>query len=230
MESYNPFFQLEVRYTPILDFTNFSRTLLAPYIKLTDRIGVDQENTFKETFQLISDKDKYLIAVNWDRIYLRGQGDITEMENDNSTVEQIFFQILGDILKYKEFAEIRSYLLFISTVWFPEDDSGNVSNISHFTNNYIKSKATNLLNSTTDMALELIYKGDQNETTLTLGPYFGLDDLQKRKAQPSFEVEDFNLDREGQMAEIKIFERNNHFDFNKFKELVKIYREYYAKL
>lgn len=226
MEIYNPFFQLEVRYLPILNFSSVSRNLIAPYMQLTNRFGIENENTFKESFQLISEPDNYMIVVGFDRIFIRSQGNINNMIKENSIVENIFFSLLNKIKKVENFGKIENYLLLVSTVYIDNKEDNAV----RFVNNFVSKRASSLLDSYYDGAVELIKKEGDQEVTLICGPHLGEEDINKRRTRPPFRILDFDIDRLGQISEIKIFEKKNFIDFSSFKRLVKEYSEYDEKI
>lgn len=231
MKTYNPFYQLEVKFTPIIDFKYINRKIIKPYLRLATRIGVKNENTLNESLHIISDDEKFVIYFWWDRLFLVSQGGIEDMTVNNSIVEQFFFPLLNDITASQEFLEIQNYLLFITTISMDDDKNNNEKTVSeNFTNKYLSKKTKGIFENISDAAIMITEKTIDNEVDILCGPYLGGEDLGKRKSKPQFEITDFDVEQRGQISEIKIVEFSKTFDFEKFKNLVEKYKYYYDRL
>lgn len=228
VEVFNPFFQIEVRYTPILNFASYSHKVLAPYVKLSTKVSVDKENTLREAIQLIFEEDKYTIAATLDRIWLRGQGRLEEMVDEGSAMNQIFIPLLKDIKAIETFGKIENYLLLALTIMFKEKGAKEKL-VSDFKDRFITKNAREILADISDIGIILEDRREEREDSITFGPYLGPEDLLKRSLKPTFEITEIDLDRIGQMLEIKLFRKGNKFDSDQFEELVSQYKEYYVK-
>ena len=110
MEVIVPVFQFEIRYNHILNFSQIARNLLAPYVRLTQSIKIDNQNTLEETYFLNFEDDGYVIIVSWDRIVFKGQGSLDTYTQKNSPIDSLFFDIFKQIYELKEFGKIQRSL------------------------------------------------------------------------------------------------------------------------
>ena len=103
MEIIVPVHQFEIRFTPILNFSNSIKEILAPFIKFSDTPPqVQRENTILETITFNANSNT-LITVSWDRIILRHEGDIEKLSENNSIIEEPLFTIFNKIIyKHKK--------------------------------------------------------------------------------------------------------------------------------
>ena len=64
MEFITPMHQFEIRYSNILDFPNVIGEAVAPFIKLSSKIKIDDEYSHKQQIVLDFELDFYIITLN----------------------------------------------------------------------------------------------------------------------------------------------------------------------
>ncbi|WP_417364459.1 hypothetical protein [Galbibacter sp.] len=210
-----PVFQFEIRFNHILDFSQIVRNTLAPYVKLTDSIKIDKQNTVEETYFLNFEEDGYMIIVSWDRAVFKGQGSLDAYFQKNSPIGTLFFDIFQQICKLKGFGEIKSsvfYGIAISKYSKDKDILGT------FSKNILAFNLKELDNNVTDFAVVVESNTDSGSSSITFGPYLGPKDLSKRPIKPIDITALGNIDFEGVMLEYKRFKSESEVNFNTFIE------------
>ncbi|MBT8265385.1 MAG: hypothetical protein HKO81_06580 [Flavobacteriaceae bacterium] len=229
--NYNvPVFQFEIRYNHILNFSQIARDLLAPYVKLTQSIKIDKQNTIEETYWLNFDDEGYLLIISWDRMVIRAQGDLNLYTESNSPVESLYFDIFKKISKMPEFGSVQRSLFY--GIGIAESDKQD-DHLRNFTGNTFKFDPVKVLDGVDDTAIVLESKSESKTMSITFGPYWGKNDILKREIKPINPALLEDVDFQGIMMEYKqvLLETNVSFDNfknrckefnNTFKEIWKI--------
>ena len=200
MSTIFPVFQYEIRYNHILNFSQIARNLLAPYVKLTQSIRIDKQNTLEETYSLHFEDDEYLIIVSWDRIVFKGQGNLDIYKQKNSPLAVLFFDIFNQIHQLKEFGEIQRSLFFGVCISKPKSDE---SILETFSKSNLIINPNEIVKDLSDIAIVLESNVDSGSKTTTFGPYWGPNDILKRPIKPLNISSLGDIDFNGFMLEYK---------------------------
>jgi hypothetical protein len=223
-----PVFQFEIRYDHILTFSQIARKVLAPYVRLTQSINVENQNTVEERIILNFEEENYLIIVSWDRILLRGQNDINPYLSKNSPLEMPFLAILAKLKELEEFGSIKSVLIavtFIKELTVKKEDL-----FLRFSQKYLAPETQNILEPSNDLAITFEDRAEAHETSVTFGPYLGIVDLNKRPLKPiNFKTLD-DSDFLGIMLEYKHGYSAKTVTFSDFENLVKEANKIFKRL
>lgn len=214
----NPVFQLEIRFSPILNFNHINKELVAPYVKFSKKLNVENENRLDERIVLVD--DLLSIFISWDRLIFKGQNNLDALLLENSKLDHVFFGIFSKIKDLESFDSISS-VLFISTyVLKSRQNTKNGNTI--FLNNTVTDKVKSLLPNSTDSAVVIERKNLKDVESLNFGPYNGVQDLENRLIKPLdiSVLGDMNYD--GLICEYKKMYKPDDFDMQAMKDLFKI--------
>ncbi|MFH4963885.1 hypothetical protein V8G69_02695 [Gaetbulibacter sp. M235] len=213
MEVIVPVFQFEIRFNHILDFSQISRSLLAPFVKLAQSLKVDKQNTLEEIYSLNFEDDNYIIIVSWDRIVFKGQGSLETYTKKNSPIDTLFFGILDKIMSLSHFGGIQRSLFFATCI---SKVKGGDFHFDTFSKNTLAFNPNDILENSNDIAIVIESKTKKNETSITFGPYLGPKDLLKRTIGPVNISALDDLEFEGIMFEYKNFKLLSEIKFVDF--------------
>lgn len=208
-----PVFQYEIRFNHILNFSQIARNMLAPYVKLTQSIKIDKQNTLEETYFLNFEEDEYLIIISWDRIVFKGQGSLDVYLKKNSPLAILFFDIFDQINSLKEFGQIQKSLFYGISICKNSDDKFDVTKYSK---NILSFNPQEVIADLNDVAVVLEAKTVTESKSATFGPYWGSNDILKRPIGPVNIVSLGDLDFEGIMFEYKSVKVKSEVNFNDF--------------
>jgi hypothetical protein len=152
MSVITPVFQYEIRFNHILDFAQLGKKVLAPFVKLSKGIKVENHNMVDERITL-EFEDNYAIVVTWDRILIRAQGNIDRFHNANSPIEMPFFSIVEKLKDLEDFGSIQNALLAINYIKYLGTDSQDLTKL--FMDKAVKETTTSILENTTDIAITI---------------------------------------------------------------------------
>jgi hypothetical protein len=196
-------------------------------VKFTTSIKVDNQGTINERIILNFEEENFNVIVSWDRIIIKGQGNIKLFTHDNSVMESVFFDILNKIETIDEFDKISNVLLVVTYLHEKKHDDSGL--IKYFEENYISKKATSLLDECNDLALTVEENLENSNTSVSFGPYYGPLELVQRPLSPinPNNLDDFKF--EGIMVEYKKMKRVKEFSFSDFvsmqKESYKVFED-----
>lgn len=214
-----PVFQFEIRYDHILNFSQIARKILAPYVKLTQSIKIENQNTLNERIILNFEDENYFIIVSWDRILIKGQNNLNPYISKNSPIQMPFLAILDKLKALGEFGSIKNVLYAIT--YIKEFKIKEEELFSRFSDKFFNLETKNIIDSPNDMAVTLEDRGADYETTVAFGPYAGTKDLARRIIGP------VNIDRLdnteffGIMLEYKHGYSTNNVTYADFEKLTK---------
>lgn len=211
-------FQYEIRFDHILNFSQISRKILSPFVKLCQGIKFENQDTLEERIIFNFTEDNYVIIVGWDRILIRGQGDLDNYTTNNSFVETPFLTMLERLKELEEFGTIKNVLLAVNCINDVESDESEL--VKKFSKIVLKPDSLDLLSNISDVAVILENNRENSKQSLTYGPYFGPEDLTRRPLIPVNINELKNLDKTGIMVEYKDFKITSKASFNEFKLMV----------
>jgi hypothetical protein len=227
MEVVIPVFQFEIRYNHILNFSQIARNILAPYVKLTESIKIDKQNTVEETYFLNFEEDGYMIIVSWDRIVFKGQGNLETYTNKNSPLGALFFDIFQHIYKLKEFGEIQRSLFYGIAI---SKYSTNKDVLDTYSKNILAFDPKELDSNLNDIAVLIESNTDSGSKSSTFGPYWGSNDLLKRPIKPVDIVALGDIEFEGIMLEYKRLKSESNVNFNTFIEHCSEFNDTFRKI
>jgi hypothetical protein len=211
-------FQFEVRYNHILNFSQISRKILAPFVKIASSIKIENQNTIEERTVFNFDDENYFIIVGWDRILIKGQGDLAQYLEKNSAIETPFISIFNKIIELEEFGQVINLLLATNFIKKLDVEEEKLTQI--FSEKTLSESSRNLLSSSSDVAITL-EDNSENQINLSFGPYFGINDLMRRPLLPVNVDVLGEVDFNGVMVEIRNFKNSSSFSFKDFGELAR---------
>ena len=223
MDTKTAVFQFEIRYNHILSFSQIARKVLSPYVRLAKSIRVENQNTVEERIILNFEEDDYLIIVCWDRILIKGQGDMNTYTTKNSSIETPFLNILDKIKELNEFGSIQNMLLAVN--YIKKQNIEKEMLVEQFVSKTVNDGVSKLLENNTDVAITLENKKEGEETSISFGPYFGTNELKKRQIIPVNIDKLEGTDFLGTLLEYRHFKTTKEVVFNDFVEMVKISNE-----
>lgn len=177
-----PVFQFEVRYDHILNFSQIARKIVAPFVRLTQSIKIENQNTVEERIILNFEEEDYLIIVGWDRIIIKGQNSLNPYLSKNSPIQIPFLAILDRLKELEEFGSIKHVLFAITFIKKFKIEKDEI--FSRFSEKFLNSETDNILDTSNDLAITLVDRSTEHETTVSFGPYLGTIDLTRRAIRP----------------------------------------------
>ena len=214
-----PVFQFEIRYDHILTFSQIARKILAPFVRLTQSIKIENQNTVEERIILNFEEENYLIIVSWDRILIKGQNSLKPYVSKNSPIQMPFLAILDRLKELEEFGSIKN-VLYVAT-YVKEFKIEKEELYSRFSKKYLNFETKNILETSNDLAITFEDRGVEHETTVSFGPYLGTLDLARRAMKPiNFDALD-DSDFIGIMLEYKQGYSTSSITFEDFEKLTK---------
>ncbi len=212
-------FQFEIRYNHILNFSQIARKILSPYVRLADSIKIENQGNIEERVIFNFESDDYLIIVGWDRILIKGQGDIRKFTKDNSVFQTPYLNMLDKIRELEEFGAIQNILLasnYVKELKYSEDEL-----VQKFMQKTLNNSTFDILDQKTDVAVTIEKKITGDETALSFGPYFGVSELKSRPITLVDPEKLEGVDFKGAMVEYKHFQTVTDVSFDDFVNMVK---------
>ncbi|WP_040254123.1 hypothetical protein [Psychroserpens mesophilus] len=213
----NTAFQFEIRFTKILDFSEISRSLLAPFVKLASDVSVDKQNSTEEMTILKFDEDNYLIMVSWDRLVLRGQGEIKTFVKKKSYVEIPFLKILDRIKSIEGFGNIKSFLFATTYVAKLDTSLDNLPKL--FKSKIFNDDLEDISSEFSDYAIVMLEKKESGDLTeIRFGPYLNPTDIMNRTIVPLNINRLGDIEFTGVIFEYKNFLKSNEINLDNFSK------------
>jgi len=223
MDTLTTVFQYEIRYNHILNFSQIARKILSPYVRLAKSITLENQNTVEERIIFNFDDDDYLIIVNWDRILIKGQGNLSAYTVKNSPIQTPFFTILEDIRALQEFGSIQNVLFAVNYIKKLDIEDENLA--KRFIAKTLQDDISKILDKNTDVAIILSSKEADDEKSISFGPYFGTKELVSRPIIPVNLKNLGDTDFTGVILEYKHLKHTSDSNFNEFVNMTKISNE-----
>jgi hypothetical protein len=214
-----PFHQFEIRYTKILNFNSTVQNTIAPFVPLALDVNVEQENTINCRYSFRF--ENYEIYLYWDRAIIRTDGEISHLTENNSIIEEPFFNLFNKIKKMSSFGSILNCLCI--SIFINHTKKNQQDIVDDFSNNYLNIENTEkVVIKPTDVCLVLEKNIEEKQLSMQFGPYLGIEDLKKRGIATKNKDVLSLLDNFGTMAEVKIFEPLRNVSFTTYKEYLKL--------
>ena len=203
--------QIEIRFTPILNFDTLSKSIIAPYLKISSSFNIEEENSVRQRITLGFDSETYKIVFHWDRLILTTSAPIDNFNKAGSIIEEPFFSILQKIIKLEEFGKVLNCLYYRVKV-----NSKDAYDNSKFTKDFLSKNTISILPFTdSGVVIEKIVNGET--TNVSIGPYLGIIDVQKRGIKFA-ESERKELSKPGGIiADVKIFKIVDKVSFRDYQ-------------
>lgn len=211
--------QFEIRYSVMIDFLNFIADTLAPFSSDTTKLSIEDKNASTAKYVFFYENDSYSIMTTWDRIVFRYEGELDQLVKNNSIIEEPFFNIFSKIKETKNFGRVIDHLCYTMAVNTASPEQNAEKAINEFSSRYLKQASTQqILGMPTDLKLVIERKEGSKLESIEMGPYLGIEDLEKRKV--NVEKLKTKASGYGEIAEIKIHEITSSVSFAKYKEAV----------
>lgn len=229
-----PLVQFEIRYNNILDFTQQNRELLAPFVKMSSQVMIQQQKLIDEKIKLsLGEIRDFTITADWDRLIFRSYNSefYKELAEQNFYVQTPFFDIFDKIKELESYGEVRSILLYIAIVKPINNELDKI--IADFTNNHFGEEIKKNFEDFSDAAIVFDQDHEGKKVTISHGGYTGLNDLRNLQIEmsdvpPSILMEYENI--VGELATVKIVDIPKNVTFSDFKDYLKIANEKISKL
>jgi len=219
-----PFHQFEIRFTKILNFNEVINEVIAPFVPMALDIIIEDES-LKSLCRYNLIFEGYNILITWDRVLIKLDGELKNLSENNSIIEEPFFNLFSKIRDLKSFGNVVNCLCVAVIV----NHSGKTKTeiLNDFSTRFLNmNNVEKIIYKPSDVGLTLNENNDGKQITLTFGPYIGVTDLQNRKIMTQNQEILKHIDILGEMVEIKIFEILKSVSFAKYKELLKMIIEY----
>ncbi len=227
MNLFVPAHQFEIRFTNLINFPFIIREVLSPFVPLAKAIQIERENTLQARFTLTF--DTYSVLVFWDRVVFRFEGDTSTLLENNSIVEEPFFNIFSKIKELKDFGTITNMLHYTVCMNIIEGKTKEVV-VNDFSKMYLNESTKKIMSNPNDLGIILEDKIGSIGININFGPYTGIDDLKNRNITPVTDHIIENSAKFGEFAEIKLVETSKIANFKKYKELSTLSNDYLKKL
>lgn len=222
-----PFHQFEIRYTKLLNFSTSIQEAIAPFIPMAIDIQVDSEDSNDCKYNLIF--DGYNIFVSWDRVIIKYDGEIKKLRENNSIIDEPFFNLFSKIKELQAFGNVINCLCV--SIIINHTGKNETEIVDEFIDKLlVKANTDKILSKPSDVCIILNKDIDEKQISIQYGPYIGVEDLKKRIVLPQNREVLQRLDKFGEMAEVKIFETLKTISFAKYKEHLKMTLEYQKAL
>lgn len=223
-----PFHQFEIRFSKLLDFASAVKEIVAPFVPMALDVQLENENSINCKCRLIF--SEYHLYISWDRLIIKYDGDLSSLRENNSIVEQPFFNLLGRIENTKGFGEISNCLI-VSLFIEHFGDLKESDIVENFTDKYFKMENLDeLFSNPSDACLILEKRVEDKQINIQYGPYLGIEDIRKRIEMPRNQDVINQLDKIGEMLEVKIFETKSAVTFKDYKQYLDMTLNYAMKI
>ncbi len=221
--NYNTFIhQFEVRYTPILDFSDQIKSIITPFTHLANRFRISNDNTINFRIDLYFESDFYQISILWDRIFIIAEQDLDSLAEKNSVVEEPFFNILSQIKKISTFGSIANFIYLAIVVENGKFKSKNKDElVNEMRDSYFKSILSPISANCKDFVINFKSSFENEEIEYSIGPFVGESDFNTRGFEIKNPSNREKLDSIGEFFSIKIFNKGRYVSFKKYQELAK---------
>ncbi len=222
-----PFHQFEIRYTKILNFQALIKEVIAPFVPMAiDVLPENESSVHLCRYTLLF--SGYSIIITWDRVLIKTEGDLNLFIENNSIVEEPFFNLFNKIKALESFGNVVNCLCATSMIRQNENSLSEIKD--SFIKTYLNKSNLEKITNPTDVAIVLETDIDGKQVTMQFGPYVGIADLHKRNIMPQNQEILSNVKNVGEMADVKIFETLKFISFAKYKDLIKMTIEYQNSL
>jgi hypothetical protein len=193
--------------------------VIAPFVPMALDVNVEQENTVNCRY--LFRFEGYEIYLYWDRAIIKTDGEIKHLKENNSIIEEPFFNLFNKIKELSAFGTVLNCLCV--TVFINHTDKKQTEIVEEFANKFLLIKNTEkLISKPSDICLVLEKNINEKQLSIQYGPYLGMEDLKKRGVVTKNREILTQLDKLGEMAEVKIFEPLHSITFAKYKEYLKM--------
>ncbi|SDB33447.1 hypothetical protein SAMN03097699_0763 [Flavobacteriaceae bacterium MAR_2010_188] len=196
-----PVYQIEIRYSPSLEFSREYRNILAPFIKLSTKFNITKENTIEEAVSFFYDESDTVIIFSWDRLVLKSHGNPTKKFVANSFIDIPFLKLHKARLEKFEYCEVHNVLVAVNYILPQSDNLTEVSSSQKFSD-FIR-MPDNILTGVTDWAIVLDNRQKGDSESIAFGNYKGAMELNNRSLRPIDTVDLKEFDVKGFLVEYK---------------------------
>lgn len=213
-----PFHQFEIRFTKLLNFSSMVQDVIGPFASMALDVNVEQENTINCRYSFRF--EGYEVFLYWDRILIKTDGEIKHLKDNNSIIEEPFFNMFNKIKELSGFGRVLNCLCV--SIIINHTGKNQTEIVEAFSNKFLLTKNSDkLLSNPSDICLILEKNINERQESIHYGPYLGIEDLKKRAIVTKNREILAQLDKFGEMAEVKIFEPLHSISFSKYKEYLK---------
>lgn len=198
--------QFEVRYIPILNFSEHAKSLISPYLGMSENFSLTAENTQHQKIEVLF-KGGYQIVLSYDRVVIRVISAINKLEQPGSIIYEPFLSMVQKIADFPGFSRFIVALHYGIAL----TEISSYSNET-FMKKYISPTLHNVIdNKTNDSRITLQDKTDNFTVGINFSPFFGKVDLKKF----AFPISEEHFNRYGKSSGLVIESTIIERDFSK---------------
>ncbi|MEK6782861.1 MAG: hypothetical protein AABY93_14265 [Bacteroidota bacterium] len=208
------FIQYEIRYSPILNFAQYYKDIVAKYLALDDATpNIANFGMFDEHIVMVF-LSSYHIDYRLDRLIFRYEGDHKLIYN-SSGATKFFFDILDETRKLKAFGKVKQTTIQIKAVGLLEHSNKLI--VEKFKSKFFQQSTLDSILTSTDVAITIDRAEGAKYSNLIFGP-FETQDIAKQGISPL--KSDFNKDLNGNglMCSYTVTEKTDKSSFSFFKD------------
>ncbi|MFH0756354.1 MAG: hypothetical protein V2B15_03605 [Bacteroidota bacterium] len=194
------------------------REVMAPFVPMAQDVKLENENNINCKCTLVF--STFNIYASWDRLIIRYDGVLEGLSDNNSIVQEPFFNLFGKIKETRGFGKVINCLC--ATIFVNHMKGAKKEElVGGFVEKHLKmDHISRLVDKPSDTCIVLERNTEGRQVTISYGPYLGIEDIQKRSGLPKNpEVLD-HLDIFGEMIEVKIFETDSSPEFRTYKRFL----------
>lgn len=214
-----PIHQFEIRHVIILEFSSIIKKILAPYLKLANKIQIQNENSVNERITILFEDGHFELRLFWDRIIFKTELESFQTLNENNSfIDSVFFPIVEKIMDSEGFGGLSNYVFYTLFVKFSSLEVNEIQ--KKYKTEYLHESLIKVLPNANDFGINIEEKDGNKSTSFVIGPYLGEEDLNKREIIVRSPNILSSVTQPGEIMEVKLFDHISSFSFREYKSLV----------
>lgn len=207
--------QIEIRYTPILNFRDVYKPIVSPFLK-NGKFEIPNENTIQEQIKITYVSEGTVIDIRWDRIVFICDGKPSNLFLPKGPLF-FYLSIFEKLKKLQEFGEITNLLLADWSLL--EIDNKENEIIRDFKKSYLNN-VPKLDNTEADLGISIDFREKEDIVKLMFGPYRSKSDIDVHNLRPISSKDTLaSLNKKGILLHAIVVENTNQMDLSQFKKL-----------
>lgn len=221
--------QFEIRYTPILDFSQMYRSLISPYLRLTADFAIQNQNSLDEYVVLKFRSENYHIDCRWDKIIFLSEGNRDDLLKPQGPIF-MFFEIFNKISIGPTFGKVVNAVLASHSLI--ESKYSNEEIVTRFKEKFFQpGVAFQIAGLKTDMGVALEFTNDSTIFKLRYGPFDYKKDVKDFNLNPhSLKAIDSYKDDKGIIVEALYYQEISKVNFETFRNFDQYINSYTSRI
>ncbi len=207
--------QFEIKYNHLLDFSSRYKQIVQPFINMEGvEFTINNQNQADEFITIQYKNLSFLLDVRWDRMFIRLEGEQTNIKNSTSPIKY-FFEI------YEKLKGINTFKvkLAIIAAWYVKPIDDEFENIvTNFEKKFLTDKLSKLTKNAKDYSIEINSSIDKNiDAVIQFGPFSKLD-IKKHNLSTINSTNELLLeDKVGEMLYVQLNQKEDTTSMTKFR-------------